>query len=116
MVNDKPKQGGFVIESTKARPGDDDPTKLMVREEGKGAHPMPKADATVRGVAPGKSVEIKSGPRASVESAADTKADSSIRKAARSAHRANRVIVIILVLLAVAAAAAAGLYFGGLLG
>src|SRR5688500_2403518 len=30
-VNDKPKQGGFVIESTKARPGDDDPTKLMVR-------------------------------------------------------------------------------------
>src|SRR5438477_172042 len=47
-VSEPPKgKGAFVIESTKARPGDDDPTKLMVREEAKG-----KGDATKQGVGP----------------------------------------------------------------
>jgi len=115
-VNDKPqKQGGFVIESTKARPGDDDPTKLMVRDDHKGN----KSDATVRGIAPSKGSppgELKSTPRAVVESAADTKSDPAIAKAARNAHRRTRVLAIILVVLAALGAAAAGLHFGGMLG
>ena len=114
-VNDKPQgKGGYVIESTKGRSGDDDPTKLMVRDEVKS-----KPDATVRGVGPGKSspsVEIKTGQRGAVESAADTKADPAIGKAAREAHGRNRVLVILLVVLAALGAAAAGLHFGGMLG
>ena len=112
-VNDKPAKGAFVIESTKGRPGDDDPTKLMVRDDVK-----PKPDATVRGVAPSKSpnVEIKSGQRPAIESAADTKADPAIAKAARSAHRSSRILVILLVAVLAVGAAAAGLYFGGMFG
>jgi eukaryotic-like serine/threonine-protein kinase len=107
------KQGAFVIESSKVRSGDDDPTKLMVREEAKGGKP----DATVRGVAPNKHVEVKAAVRPSLDSAADTKADPAIAKAARSAHGAGRrVLVVLLVILAVLGAASAGLYFGGLLG
>ena len=107
------KPSPFVIESSKGRPGDDDPTKLMVRDDGKG-----KPDATVRGLGPGSkpSVEIKSGSRAAIESAADTKADPSIARAVGRAHRGSRIAVILLVALLVAAAAAGGLYFGGMLG
>jgi serine/threonine protein kinase len=106
-----PGKPGYVIESSKGRSGDDDPTKLMVREEAKG-----KPDATVRGVAPNKHVEVKTPVRPS-DSAADTKADPAIAKAARSAHGAgSRILVVMLVILAVLGAAGAGLYFGGMLG
>jgi serine/threonine-protein kinase len=113
-VNDKPQKAAnkFVIESSKGRSGDDDPTKLMVREEGKS-----KPDATARGVGPASKpspVEVKSSARASNESAADTKADPAIARVARSTG--SRVMVIALVALLVAGAAAAGLYFGGMLG
>jgi serine/threonine-protein kinase len=111
---DKPGKGApLVIESSKGRPGDDDPTKLMVREEGK--H---KPDATVRGLGPSSkpTIDLKPGARASIESAADTKADPSIAKAASRAHRASRILVILLVAVLAAAAAGAGLYFGGMLG
>lgn len=110
-VNDKP--GALVIESSRGRPGDDDPTKLMIREEGK--H---KPDATVRGLGPSSkpTIDLKPGARAAIESAADTKADPSIAKAASRAHRTSRILVILLVAVLAAAAAAAGLYFGGMLG
>jgi serine/threonine-protein kinase len=114
-IGDQPlKPAQFVIESSKSRPGDDDPTKLVVREDNK-----PKADATVRGLGPAAKTpapEIKSGPRAAVESAADTKADPSIAKAVSREHRGSRALMIALVAVLVMAAAGAGLYFGGLLG
>jgi eukaryotic-like serine/threonine-protein kinase len=111
-VNNSPKQG-FVIESSRARPGDDDPTKLMVREEGKG-----KPDATTRGVggAHTPSVEVKSGARAAIESAADTKADPPMARAVAGNGRGRRVMIIAIVALLILAAAAAGLYFGGMFG
>jgi eukaryotic-like serine/threonine-protein kinase len=106
-----PKQP-FVIESSRARLGDDDPTKLMVREEGKS-----KPDVTQRGVGGGHtpSVEIKSGPRAAIESAADTKADPAIARAVGD-RRGKRVLLIMLVAVLILAAASAGLYFGGMFG
>jgi serine/threonine protein kinase len=109
-VNNVPKQS-FVIESSRGRPGDDDPTKLMVREEGKS-----KPDGTTRGVgnANTPSVEVKAGARGMVESAADTKADPAM---ARAGHdRGKRILLIALVALLILAAASAGLYFGGMFG
>lgn len=88
-VNEKPPS--FVIESNKpGRPGDDDPTKLMVRDEQKAPAPEPvKAD-----------------------SVADTKADPpSIVPAAKS-----RAPLYVLTAILLAAAATAGLYFGGIVG
>jgi serine/threonine protein kinase len=109
-VNNVPKQS-FVIESSRARPGDDDPTKLMVREEGKS-----KPDVTTRGVgnAHTPSVEIKSGARNMVESAADTKADPAMARVGYD--RGKRVLLIAIVALLILAAAGAGLYFGGMFG
>ncbi len=114
-VNDKPspKQNQFNIESTKGRPGDDDPTKLMVREEGK-----PKPDATARGVGPASkpSMDLKHSARHANDSAADTKADPAMARAAARAHGGrSRVWMILFVAIAVLAAAGAGLYFGGML-
>jgi serine/threonine-protein kinase len=120
-ISDKPPKPkatpAMLIESTKSRPGDDDPTKLMVREDGKG-----KGDATKQGVGPGAGYrgpaaaeEIKSGPRAAIESAADTKADpSAVRRIEGKAK--SRAPWIILSILLVLAAAGAGLYFGGVIG
>ncbi|HEY5921428.1 MAG TPA: serine/threonine-protein kinase [Kofleriaceae bacterium] len=117
-VNDKPPQkkaNQFVIESSRGRPGDDDPTKLMVREEGSKAKP----DGTARGVGAGNktpSVEIKSSPRA-VDSAADTKADPAISRAVKAQHnRGRRIALIVFVALILLGAAGAGLYFGGMFG
>ncbi|HEY5952275.1 MAG TPA: serine/threonine-protein kinase [Kofleriaceae bacterium] len=106
-----PKGNSFVIESSRPRPGDDDPTKLMIREEGKA-----KPDATARGLGPGSkpSPEIKSGARAAIESAADTKADPSIARAVARDSRGRRALLILLVALLILAAAGAGLYFGGM--
>jgi serine/threonine protein kinase len=88
----------FTIESSKApRSGDDDPTKLMVREEGKGAKP----DGTKQGVGPEKP-----------DSVADTKADPpSIAPVPRS-----KAALYVLAVIMLATAAAAGLYFGGVVG
>jgi len=119
-VNDKPgpkKSNQFVIESSKGRPGDDDPTKLMVREENNKAKP----DATARGVGPtGKQTpvaEVKSGARAAVDSAADTKADPAISRAMKGeSGGARRAILIAVIALLVLGSAGAGLYFGGMFG
>lgn len=112
-VNDKPppKQNQFHIESTKGRSGDDDPTKLMVREEIKS-----KPDATARGVGPSSkpSLDLKPTARA-IDSAADTKADPEMARAVARAHGRSRVWMILFVAIAVMAAAGAGLYFGGML-
>jgi serine/threonine-protein kinase len=110
-VNNHPAKQQFVIESSRARPGDDDPTKLMVREEAKG-----KPDATTRGLGPTvPSVELKSGPRAVVESAADTKADPGMARVAGES-RGKRALIILLVAVLILAAAGGGLYFGGMFG
>jgi serine/threonine-protein kinase len=113
----KKSNNQFVIESSRGRPGDDDPTKLMIREDGK-----PKPDGTARGMVannktPSQPVEVKSGPRAMIDSAADTKADPTLSRDIARQHDApsRRGLVIALVLLAVLAAAGAGLYFGGVL-
>jgi serine/threonine-protein kinase len=113
-ITDPPKP--FQIESTRMRPGDDDPTKLMVRDEGR-----PKGDATSLGFGAAKwpAAEIKpSGPRDAVDSAADTKADPSMiqRVEAQGQPRSGRGLIIASVILLLLSAGAAGLYFSGLLG
>lgn len=107
-------KGGLVIESTKGRPGDDDPTKLMVREEGKGARP----EGTKQGVAPsgGHRAPPESGPRAAADSVADTKADASIVQRMEGNPSTGRALIILSIVLLVASAAAAGLYFSGVIG
>jgi hypothetical protein len=106
----------FVIESSKARPGDDDPTKLMVREEGKA-----KPDATVRGVGSGSKTpapELASGSHA-LATNADTEADrSAVQPAKLPVARSGRgrgFLIASLIMLLVGAGAA-GLYFSGLVG
>jgi hypothetical protein len=115
-INAKPPQkGGYVIESGKApRPGDDDPTKLMVREEGKA-----KGDGTKQGVGPsaGHRTPVATNDTtkeaAIRDSAVDTKADASIVRRHEGAR--SKLPWIILAVVAVLLAAAAGLYFGGIL-
>ncbi len=108
-VDRSPKpNNAFVIESSRGRPGDDDPTKLMVREEAK-----PKNDATTRGLGPAVKAE-KSAPRNVVESAADTRADPTMAHTHGGAAR--RAAIIVVVALLILAAAGGGLYFGGLFG
>jgi len=113
-VNDKPKPS-FKIESTKARPGDDDPTKLMVRDD---AAAKIKLDSTMPGVggsAKRPVPELKSGPRTPVESAADTQADPSTVGRAKAKPSSGRGLIIASVVLLVLSAAGAGLYFTGYL-
>jgi hypothetical protein len=114
-INAKPPQkGGYVIEGSKARPGDDDPTKLMVREEAKG-----KGDSTKQGVGPsaGHRTPVATNDTtkeaAIRDSAVDTKADASIVR--RHQGSGNKLPWIIIAVVLVLAAAATGLYFGGIL-
>jgi serine/threonine-protein kinase len=111
-INDNPpKPSQLVVAATRGRPGDDDPTKLMIREEGS-IKSSAKLDVTFKGVGP-------SAPRVIVDSAADTKSDpAAVQRAvakAPPANQTNRVLVIALVIVLALAAAAVGLYFGGLL-
>jgi serine/threonine protein kinase len=117
-INDKPPRP-LEIKSTKVRPGDDDPTKLMIREE----QAKQKVDATARGVGPhskGPAPELKSGPRVALDSGADTQADPSTvgprAAGAAPAPGVSRGLIIASVVLLVLSAAGAGLYFSGLLG
>ncbi len=114
-VSDKPK-GTFQIESTKTRPGDDDPTKLMVREDAAKS----KVDSTQRGMgaqqAKSPAAEPKSGGRPVVETAVDTRADGATVGTAKPAPRSGRGLIIASVILLVMSAAGAGLYFSGYLG
>jgi serine/threonine-protein kinase len=114
-INDHPPTkkpaNQFVIESSRGRPGDDDPTKLMVREEAA----KPKPDATARGIGAANkapSVEIKSGQRAAVDSAADTKADPAMSRAMARKHNRGRNMAILVIGISILIA---GLV-GGLLG
>ena len=119
-INDKPptkSANKFVIESSKGRSGDDDPTRLMIREEGNKAKP----DATARGVGASKqtpSVEVKSAGRAQVpDSVADTKADPAMSRAiARRHNRGKNALIVAIIAIVLLAGAAAGLYFGGIIG
>jgi eukaryotic-like serine/threonine-protein kinase len=112
-ITDPPKP--FQIEATKIRPGDDDPTKLMVRDQA-----PPKGEPTSLGFGAQKwpAPEIKqSGPRDAADSAADTKADPSvIQRAEAAAPPSGRGLIIASVVLLLLSAGAAGLYFSGLLG
>jgi hypothetical protein len=114
-ITDPPKP--FQIEATLMRPGDDDPTKLMVRESN-----QPKGDSTSLGFGAAKwpAPDIKpSGPRDAVDSAADTKADPSVIQRVEAQHkqpRAGRGLIIASVILLLLSAGAAALYFSGMLG
>jgi serine/threonine-protein kinase len=112
-ITDPPKP--FQIEATRIRPGDDDPTKLMVRDEAR-----PKGDPTSLGFGAAKwpAPEIKaSGPRDALDSAADTKADASlVQRVEATAPNSGRGLIIASVILLLLSAGAAGLYFSGLLG
>jgi len=114
-INDHPPAkkpaNQFVIESSRGRPGDDDPTKLMVREEA----PKAKPDATARGIGAANktpSVEVKSGQRAAVDSAADTKADPAMSRAMARKHNRGRNMAFLVIGISILIA---GLV-GGLLG
>ena len=115
-INAKPPQkgGGFVIESSKGRPGDDDPTRLMVREEGKA-----KGDGTKQGVGPSAGHRTPAATNDTTkeaairDSAVDTKADASIVR--RHEGGSSKLPWIIIAVVLVLAAAGAGLYFGGIL-
>jgi serine/threonine-protein kinase len=115
-VNDKPPgKGPLKIEGSKVRGEDDDPTKLMVREEAaKG-----KLDSTQRGVGANQKApapEIKSGPRAVLETPPDPKPEPSASKAQAAAQpRSGRGLIIASVVLLLLSAAGAGLYFAGVL-
>ena len=79
----------FVIESSKqGRPGDDDPTKLMIREEASKGKP----DATARGVGASEQRRASKSNRASArevpDSVADTKADPAMSRAMARKHKA----------------------------
>jgi len=111
-ISDKPKP--FSIESSRSRPGDDDPTKLMIRDE-----PMkqPKGDVTARGVGPEPAVH-KSGARPAPvsDSVADTQADVPPKTAAAAAPRSNNGLVIALIGVIIALVATGiALYFSGAL-
>ncbi len=112
----KPPGEPLTIESGKPlRGNDDDPTKLMVRDEGRG-----KLDSTSRGVGPlAKPIEPTPSPstRVVLDSAADTKADAPmIGRNMIQAQSSGRGLIIASVILLLLSAGAAGLYFSGLLG
>ena len=111
-------KGSLVIESTKGRPGDDDPTSCMVREEGKAS----KADATkqrchARAVAIARRCQVPTKASAALPTAwpirrpiASTRQPHARRREQRP--RADHPSIVLLV----ASAAAAGLYFSGVIG
>jgi hypothetical protein len=124
-INDKPPppnalptalqpalQPALQIEASRGRSGDDDPTRLMVRDQVAG-----KADPTSLGFGAGRTPagDLKpSGGRELASSAADTKVDPPTMPPA--APRNGRGLIIASVILLVMSAGAAGLYFSGLLG
>jgi serine/threonine-protein kinase len=119
---------GLIIEGVKGRVGDDDPTMLMVREEGSKAKP----DPTARGVVPAgaktptpvKAIDADTKPMArephdnsAIDTKADTKADKSTvgrGMVERNSKPMPKPLVFAIALLLLAAAAAVGLYFGGI--
>jgi cobalamin biosynthesis Mg chelatase CobN len=109
----KPNQ--FVIESSRGRPGDDDPTKLMIREEGKA-----KAEATGRVNAASKTPgpEGKPSMREQIDSVADTKSDPAMSRQIAREHSRGRPmwLVGLIIALVVLAGAGAALYFSGVFG
>jgi eukaryotic-like serine/threonine-protein kinase len=110
----KPAAVPFVIESGKGRVGDDDPTRLMVREEGKGKAD-PKVDPTMQGVGmSGKTPGLSSDPP--VDTSADTQSDPPAigRAIAERRTGGGRGLMIAIAVVLVAAAAVAGLYLGGI--
>jgi serine/threonine-protein kinase len=118
IADKPPPPKGMVIEGSKGRLGDDDPTKLMVREE---AAAKAKGDATKQGMAPSGGYRTPAPGslegRGAGESVADTKADASIvkRMEGEAKKKGGKGVLIALLLLLVAASAGAGLYFGGMI-
>jgi serine/threonine-protein kinase len=114
-----PKGPAIVVEGSKKRAGDDDPTMLMVRDEGK-----PKADPTARGVAPSgghlapapAADKKASGPRDVAVSAADTTVNDAVPKLTRDPRKGTSPALIAVAVVLLLAVAAAGLYVGGVFG
>jgi len=112
-ISEKPKPKGMVIESSKARPGDDDPTKLMVREEGKG-----KGDSTKQGVGPSAGHRTPVATNDTTKEAAirdnvaDTNADPSTVRRIEKTASSNKLPWIIIAVILVLGGAFAALYFG----
>jgi serine/threonine-protein kinase len=122
------KAQALVVESKKKRPGDDDPTTLMVREDAaklkgdstrQGLGQLSKTPAPVLIKPPPDTLEDDAATR--VELAADTKSDmraatpdgdKRARQRTRSGNMSTVLVVVIAVLL-LAGATAIGLYVGG---
>jgi hypothetical protein len=94
-----PAKPDLAIESTKGRPGDDDPTKLMVRDDA----PVAVAPAARSG---GR-------PAPAVDSVADTKLDVGKTNAPVGGARTDRKIIVGAIVLFVVAAAAIAVYLSG---
>jgi serine/threonine protein kinase len=114
---DSPPTPTLNIESSRPPRGtEDDPTKLMVRDEARG-----KLDGTARGLGvianPIPLSDPTPAPRGAVESAADTKADRPVfGRNMIQAQSSGRGLLIASVILLLVSAGAAGLYYSGLLG
>jgi len=119
-IDAKPMQ--FIIESSKGtRPGDDDPTRLVVRDDKPG-----KPDATQRGVggntpAPERRTDNKSGKAPVVDTIPDrttpdvTKPEVAPFGANVVQRKSSRGLWLVIALLLVAAGALAVLYYSGVL-
>ena len=109
-VNDKPGKPSFQIESTKVRPGDDDPTKLMVREDAARS----KVDSTQRGFG----ASVGKAPASDIKNAADAQPEAVVLAKGQAAPtpKGGRALIIASVVLLLLSAAGVGLYFSGYLG
>ena len=115
------KAEALVVEGKKKRVGDDDPTMMMVREEGK-PKPDPRRAASASGAktpAPDEDEDVvvePSGGRGAIESARRHQGGSAEvgGAARREAGMSGRLMVAIAVLL-LAGATGVGLYFSGVL-
>jgi len=115
-INDRPPgQRPMQIEGTTRRAGDDDPTRLMVRDEPKG-----KGDPTMLGLgSPARTpaAELKPSGRQAADGADANGDPSTGRKAtpAKAPPKSGRGLIIMSIVLLVLSAAGAGLYFSGVL-
>ncbi len=103
----------MVVEGTKKRAGDDDPTTLLVRDEGK-----PKGDATARGVTPARpsAAQLKSEKKSGAGKVPEDVVTDLLDKSTwEDAPRRSNTVMIVLIAVLVLSSALAGLYYGGVI-
>jgi serine/threonine protein kinase len=113
---EKAKAKPVVIASTKVRDGDDDPTRLHVRDDLK-----PKGDATTRGVVASAKTPAKGSPAGKVKGDADASPSQRMETpvvgkdlVARNRPRTSTFLIVLLAVV-IAAGTFAGLYYGGII-